>query len=120
VKEISLGASSHQTVVMTPEMGTQHAGPSVLATPAMIAAMELACAEAARPCLEGAEQTVGTMVHVWHRAAAKIGETLEVDAKLIEQDRRKLLFEVKASCAGKVIGEGTHERFVVDPSRFKG
>jgi predicted thioesterase len=58
------------------------------------------------------------MVHVWHRAAAKIGEPVQVSAKLIERDRRKLLFEVRVTAGDKIIGEGTHERFVIDLNKF--
>ena len=118
MKEAPIGTSLRKTFLTTPDMGTAHTGAAVLATPAMIALMEVASLEAVKPFLEEGEQTVGTMVHVWHRAASKIGETVEVDARLIERDRRKLLFEVKATCAGKLLGEGTHERFVIDARRF--
>ena len=80
----------------------------------MIGLMELTCLECAQSHLDADEQTVGTMVHIWHRAAAQIGESVELDAKLIERDRRKLLFEVRCTVGDKLIGEGTHERFVLD------
>ena len=118
MNEVPLGTSLRKSIATTPAMGTAHTGAAVLSTPAMIGLMEVAALEAVKPFLEEGEQTVGTMVHVWHRAASKIGETVEVEARLIERDRRKLLFEVKASCAGKLLGDGTHERFVIDARRF--
>ena len=110
------GLIHHKTVVTTPDMGVGHLGPghSVLSTPSMIGLMELTCLDCAQPHLDADEQTVGTMVHIWHRAAAQIGATIELDVKLVERDRRRLLFEVKCTAGDKLIGEGTHERFVLD------
>jgi predicted thioesterase len=118
MKDIPIGTALHETVVTTRNMGTAHVGPAVLATPAMIGLMEMTCLRAAQPYLDEGEQTVGTMVHVWHRAASMIGDPVEVEGRLAQRDRRKLLFEVKVTCKGKLIGEGTHERFVVDSGKF--
>ena len=120
MREVPIGTSLCKSVVTTREMGTAHTGAAVLSTPAMIGLMELICLESVKLHLDEGEQTVGTMVHVWHRAASKIGEPVEIEARLIERDRRKLLFEVKATGGGKLLGEGTHERFVIDASRFGG
>lgn len=110
------GLIQHKTVITTPDMGVGHLGPghSVLSTPSMIGLMELTCLECAQSHLDADEQTVGTMVHIWHRAAALIGDSVELSVKLIERDRRRLLFEVKCTAGEKLIGEGTHERFVLD------
>jgi len=114
------GVSLTKTVTTTPAMAPPHLGPggAVLSTPAMIGLMEGASLEAVKPHLDESEQTVGTMVHIWHRAAVKIGEPVQVSAKLIERDRRKLLFEVKVSAGDKTVGDGTHERFVIDLNKF--
>ena len=58
------------------------------------------------------------MVHIWHRAPVSVGGKMCYTGKLIERDRKRLLFEVEATAAGKVIGDGTHERFVIDMDRF--
>ena len=115
------GIELSQDVPTTPAMGVAHLGPGpgVLSTPAMIGLMEQTSLRAVTPQLDESEQTVGTMVHIWHRAAVKIGETVKVYAKLIERDRRKLLFEVKVTWGETVIGDGTHERFVIDLNKFK-
>lgn len=110
------GLVRQNTVVTTADMGVGHLGPgrSVLSTPSMIGLMELACLECVQSHLDAGEQTVGTMVHIWHRAAVQIGDSIELRVKLIERDRRRLLFEVKCTVGDKLIGEGTHERFVLD------
>ncbi len=115
------GIAYEKQFVTNSVMGVAHLAGSagaVLSTPAMIGLMEVTSLESVNPHLDATEQTVGTMVHVWHRAAVKIGETVKVAAKLIERDRRKLLFEVKVTHGDKIIGEGTHERFVIDLTKF--
>jgi len=47
-----------------------------------------------------------------------IGKDVQIACKLLERDRRKLLFEVKVTHGDEVIGDGTHERFVIDLSKF--
>jgi fluoroacetyl-CoA thioesterase len=115
------GIELTQDIPTTPEMGVAHLGPGpgVLSTPSMIGLMEQISLRSVMPHLDANEQTVGTMVHIWHKAAVKIGEQVRVHAKLKERDRRKLLFEVKVSHGDTVIGDGTHERFVIDLSKFK-
>ncbi len=115
------GIAHDKTVTTTDAMGVSHLGegPGVLSTPSMIGLMEQTCLEGVMPHLDENEQTVGTMVHIWHRAAVKIGEDVTIASKLLERDRRKLLFEVQVTHGDKVIGDGTHERFVIDLTKFK-
>jgi fluoroacetyl-CoA thioesterase len=114
------GIALEKTVTTTPAMGVAHLGPgpSVLSTPAMLGLMEQTCLEASKPHLDANESTVGTMVHIWHRAAVPIGQDVRIAVKMLERDRRKMLWEVKVTHGDVVIGDGTHERFVVDLSKF--
>jgi predicted thioesterase len=115
------GLAGEKLFTVTPEMGVKHLGEAggVLSTPSMIQLMEMTCHETMAPQLDAGEGTVGTMVHVWHRAAAKTGEQVTVRCTLKERDRRRVLLEVSVDCGERRIGDGTHERFVVDLSRFK-
>ena len=117
---LTVGISNEKTVTTTPKMAVSHLGegPGVLSTPSMIGLIEHTCLESVSPHLDKNEQTVGTMVHVWHRASVRIGDDVTISSKLIEQDRRKLLFEVKVTAGEKTIGDGTHERFVIDLDKF--
>ena len=119
---LSVGIRIRSEILTTPAMAPPHLGETdqVLSTPSMIGLMENACHQATAAHLDGSEQTVGTMVHIWHRAAVRIGETVICEAELIEMERRRLLFKVRVRFGEKTIGEGTHERFVIDMSRFKG
>ena len=117
---LEAGLTHQKTVKTTDAMGVSHlgAGPGVLSTPSMIGLMEQTCLECSKDHLDENEQTVGTMVHVWHRAALKIGEEVTISCKLLEKDRRRLLFEVSATAGDLQVGDGTHERFVIDLSKF--
>ena len=115
------GLTGEKRVTVTREMGVAHLGEAggVLSTPAMIQIMEQTCHETMLAHLDAGEGSVGTMVHIWHRAAAKAGEEVVSRSKLIERDRRRVLLEVQVDAGDRRIGDGTHERFVVDLSRFK-
>ena len=120
-ESLAVGISHEKEVAITDKMGVSHLGegPGVLSTPSMIGLIEQTCLESTAPHLDHNEQTVGTMVHIWHKAAVKIGETVRISCKILERDRRKLLFEVKVMHGETVAGEGTHERFVIDLNKFK-
>lgn len=92
----------------------------VFATPAMIALMENAAMTAVAPELEAGSSTVGTFINVSHQKASPVGARIEATAKLVKIDGRKLTFEVSARDEKGMIGEGVHERFIVDKERFLG
>jgi fluoroacetyl-CoA thioesterase len=90
-----------------------------LGTPALIALMERAAANVARRGLEPGEETVGTMVNIRHLIPTPIGKRIRAEATVTAVDGRKICFDVRAfDAAGDVIGEGTHERVVVDREQF--
>ncbi|MCU6762444.1 Uncharacterised protein [uncultured Roseburia sp.] len=91
----------------------------VFATPAMIALMEKTACNSVMPFLEEGCGTVGTMLNVKHMAATPVGMTVTCESELIETDGRRLVFKVTASDEAGVIGEGTHERFIVNNEKFQ-
>lgn len=103
-----------------PEHAASHlgVGPGVYSTPAMIALMERTCAGGVRPHLDAGEVTVGTAVNVRHRAAVSIGETVRCRVELTGVRRRRLVFAVRVTHGDTLVGDGTHERMVVDMERF--
>lgn len=90
-------------------------GLPVYATPSMICHMELA---AYRLAEQYGFQTVGTKVNISHMKACLTGTEVTVTAELTEVDGRRLEYRVKVECSDGVVGEGTHQRFVIDPERF--
>ena len=92
----------------------------VLSTPYMIALMEGASMNCVKDQLEEGQTTVGTKVCVNHLASVGIGEEVVTEAELIEIDRRRLTFNVKVLHGDKLIGEGTHDRFIINTAKFMG
>ena len=90
----------------------------VFATPAMIALMEGAASRAVQSSLAPGSVTVGTRIDVRHLAATPVGLEVRARAELIEIDGRRLVFRVEAFDSNEKIGEGTHERAIVDSERL--
>ena len=93
-------------------------GLDVLSTPSMIALMENAALKAVDSVLPPGQITVGTRLDVRHLAATPVGLEIRARAELTEVDGRKLTFHVEAFDPHEKIGEGIHERAVVDPARL--
>jgi len=92
--------------------------PPVLATAIMIGFIEQTCVEALRPYLPAEQRTVGTHVDVSHVAATPVGMTVTAEVELIAIDGKSLRFRVRCLDEAGLIGEGTHERAIVDFDRF--
>lgn len=90
-------------------------GLPVFATPAMAALMEKAAYTLAR---NHGEETVGTRLEISHSRACLPGTALAAEAEITETEGRKILFRVKVYNSEGLIGEGLHERFVIDPEKF--
>lgn len=119
---MNTGIQGKQEIVVTDELTAAHIGSGlvrVFATPMMIALMEKTCTESVEPFLEEGQGTVGTQVNVSHCSATPVGMKVMCQSELIEIDRRRLVFKVTASDERGLIGEGTHERFVIDSAKFQ-
>ena len=90
----------------------------VFATPAMIALMEKTCLMGVCDQIGEGNTTVGIAVNIKHLKASPVGATIRCEAELVEVDRRRLVFEVKCYEGETLIGEGIHERFVVESEKF--
>ncbi len=93
-------------------------GVEVFATPMMIALMEQAAWQSVANNLDPGYVTVGTSVNVRHLAATPIGQRVRAIAELMQIDGRRLVFKVEAYDEKQKIGEGQHERFIVNLDRF--
>ena len=91
----------------------------VFATPAMIALMEETAWKSVAPYLEEGSGTVGTALHIQHTAATPLGMTVTCESELTAVEGRKLTFHVVARDEAGVIGEGDHERFIVNNEKFQ-
>ena len=90
----------------------------VFGTPAMIALMEKTALNSIVPYLDETEGSVGTALDVKHTAATPVGMKVTCESELIEVDRKRLVFRLSVRDEAGPIGEGTHERFVIDNEKF--
>lgn len=92
----------------------------VLATPMMMALMENAAMLAVAPHLVEGETTVGGQIESSHLAPTSVGKTVSATATLVKAEGRKLFFEIEAHEGDKLLGKGTHLRFIVNREKFLG
>ena len=117
------GATNTLTIVVDESMTADrfgNRGVQVLATPMLVSYFELAAHQLAMRALEPGQGTVGSRIDVPHLEATPVGMRVTFRATLTERDGRRLLFRVEADDDQERVGEGTHERFVVDMNRFMG
>jgi fluoroacetyl-CoA thioesterase len=92
--------------------------PPVFATPMMVTAMENAALNAVRDYLDPGESAVGTAVNIRHLAATPVGHRVTAEAVVTKVDGRRIEFDVTARDETEEIGNGTHERMIVDLARL--
>ena len=90
----------------------------VLATPVMINLIEAAALSAAEHLLPEGHQSLGIHLDVRHFAATPVGLRVTATAEVTAVEGRTVTFRVEARDEREVIGGGTHERVVVNVSRF--
>ena len=90
----------------------------VLATPVMINLMEAAALDAAENLIPAGYQSLGIRLDVRHIAATPVGMRVRATAKLTSVNGRTLEFWVEARDQKELIGDGSHQRIIVDVARF--
>ena len=106
-------------------VGEQHTAPRVgsgrihvLATPVMINLIEAAALAAVEQSLPENHQSLGTHLDITHIAATPVGMRVKATAEVVKVEGRTVYFRVRAEDEKELIGEGTHERVVVNVDRF--
>lgn len=103
-----------------PESSEFQEMPEVFATGYMVGLFEWACVRAIKPYLDWPrEQTVGIHVNFSHIAPTPPGMTITVTGKLDRIEGRKLSFTISADDGVEKISEGTHDRFIIYPEKFR-
>ena len=91
----------------------------VYATPRMVSDVEYACRDFLLAHLDAGEDSVGAHVSIDHLAATPLGLTVEVSARIVEVDRRKITFEFTVHDPIEQCGRGKHVRFVVETAKSR-
>jgi fluoroacetyl-CoA thioesterase len=92
--------------------------PTVFATGFMVGLMEWTCLKVLEPHMEAGEGSLGIHINVSHMAATVPGQTVTVEAECTKVEGRRVWFHVKARDEIDVIGEGDHQRMVVNTDKF--
>ncbi len=119
---LEIGLQGHQELTVTEDLTAKEMGSGellVFATPAMLALMEKTAYQSVADELEEGSGSVGTMVNLTHSAASPVGMKVVCDSKLVAVDGRKLTFEIEVKDEAGVIGQATHERFIVYNEKFQ-
>lgn len=120
--KLEVGLAGEITAEVRPEHTAQSLGSggvAVLATPMLVALMEGAAKDAVQPDLPEGWTTVGTRVDISHLAATPVGMKVTARAELTEVDGRRLVFTVEAQDELEKVGQGLHERFIINTERFE-
>jgi len=115
------GLKASTEIVVGEEHTAPHVGSGrvhVLATPVMVNLMEAAALKAVEGLLPAGHQTVGTHLDVTHTAATPVGMRVRAYAELTKVEKRTLTFRVHAEDEKERIGEGVHERIIINLERF--
>lgn len=118
---ISEGVKNRIEIIVTEDDTAKSLGSGelmVLATPRMIALMEECAYKSLSPYLEEGSGSVGTMLNVSHISATPVGMKAWAETEVTKVDGRKIVFSVKAFDECGLIGQGTHERFIIYNEKF--
>ena len=106
-------------------VGEEHTAPRVgsgrvhvLATPVMINVIEAAALAAIEHLLPEGHQSLGTRLDIRHFAATPVGMRVRAEVEVVKVEGRTVTFRVAVSDEKEPIGDGTHERMVVNVARF--
>ena len=118
---VTVGMKSRVEDVVVQENTAISAGSGTLpvfATPFMCALMEKAAWMAIAPALEEGDSSVGTKLSISHLSASPVGLKVWAESEVTAVDGKRIEFKVTAGDEKGLIGEGTHERFIVTNDRF--
>ena len=90
----------------------------VFSTPSMVLLVERAAIHTIEPYLSAEQRTLGTSVQIRHLAPSFPAQQVRAEVELVEVDRRRLCFRVEVFDEVEKVGEGMHERFIVDPAKY--
>jgi predicted thioesterase len=120
---VETGAIKERTIIVDLGQTTSFLweGENVFSTPSMIAEMEETCRLLLKEnFLRDPEwDSVGTLVNIKHLAATPVGAEVSFKAKVVSVEGRRVMFEVEAVDRLEKVGEGQHERFIINIPRFR-
>ena len=121
MKTLAIGTKTTDEYIVTQKdtaITFDSGGLKILATPMLICSAERSCKNMVDPLLDEGLGTVGTMVNIRHLAPTPVGMKYWCDSEITAIEGRMIRFHVVLRDETEIIGEGTHERFVINNDRF--
>lgn len=123
VKKIVSGAAKERKIIINEGQSTSFLweGENVFSTPSMISEMEETCRLLLKEEFLQDEEwdSVGTLVNIRHLKATPVGAEIKLKAKVVNVNNRRVTFEVDAVDKIEKIGEGIHERTIINIPEFR-
>ncbi len=119
--KLQLGLTGISDLLVRAEHTAPHVGSgrvAVLATPVMINVIEAAALATVEDLLPAGCQSLGIHLDVRHFAATPVGMNVRATAELIAIEGRTLTFRIEVRDDREAIGDGTHQRVIVNVARF--
>ena len=119
--KLATGLTLEHATIVTADLAVNFLGlesARILGTPFMIMLMEITSRNCVKPHLAEGFDTVGTLVNVRHLASTPIGARVRFTSELINISGKRVTFKVEAFNEKEKIGEGEHERAIIDVARF--
>ncbi|WP_458719450.1 thioesterase family protein [Candidatus Nitrosocosmicus sp. R] len=122
--DIKLGTKNERRIKVSHNQTTSFLweGENVFSTPSMISEMEETCRLLLKEQflkVDSEWDSVGTVVDINHTAATPVGAEIILKAEIIGVDGRRVQFKVSIEDNLEQIGEGKHERFIINIPKFK-
>jgi fluoroacetyl-CoA thioesterase len=121
--DVKIGTTTERAIITNSNQTTSFLweGENVLSTPSMISEMEETCRLLLKDFFlkDNEWDSVGTIVEIRHIAATPVGSKILLKAIVESVDNRKVMFNVEAFDEMEKIGDGRHERFIINIPKFK-
>lgn len=118
---LTVGQKGKQSLIVTKEQTAQMVGSgelAVFATPSLVSLVEKTAWRSIASKLDKSQTTVGSKIELTHLAPTPISLQVWCETKLIEIDRKRLVFEAIVYDETDTVAQGIHERFIVDKTAF--
>jgi fluoroacetyl-CoA thioesterase len=121
--DVKIGTTKERVIITNSNQTTSFLweGENVLSTPSMISEMEETCRLLLKDFFlkDNEWDSVGTIVEIRHIAATPVGSKIRLKAIVESVNNRKVMFNVEAFDEMEKIGDGRHERFIINIAKFK-
>jgi len=121
-RQLTVGMCFEKTITVTEAQAARHLaeqGIGVFSTPELVRFVEMCALEGTRPFLQPGQDSVGIGVDLKHLAATPVGMRITARCTLVEIDRRRLSFTFEVHDELDKVGEGRHDRFIVDTEKHQ-